>query len=122
MVFLSVRLLFPCYRRNTGTSQKGSSLVDTIVNRFRKSERIALAITPEGTRSRTSNWRHGFLHIARQADVPILLGVIDYPTKRIMIDDEFTPTDDTDADMHAIKQFYAPFTGKYPDKFSTDDA
>lgn len=102
--------------------KKGSSLVDTIVNRFRTSDRMALAITPEGTRSRTSNWRHGFLHIARQADVPILLGVIDYPTKRIMIDDEFRPTDDVDADMHAIKRFYAPFTGKYPDKFSTDDA
>lgn len=100
--------------------RRGSHLTDEIVRRFDTSERLALAITPEGTRSRTSSWRTGFLRIALGANVPIVLGVIDYPSKSIMIRDTFTPTADIDADIKAIKRYYRPFTGRHPDKFTTD--
>lgn len=100
--------------------KRGSSLVDAVVDKFRSSSRMAVAITPEGTRSRTSQWRTGFLHIARKADVPIVLGVLDFPSKRIMINEEFHPSGDIEADMRAIKSFYKPFQGKYPDKFTTE--
>ncbi|MCH5222028.1 MAG: lysophospholipid acyltransferase family protein [Muribaculaceae bacterium] len=96
------------------------SLTDILVEKFRKAERLVLAITPEGTRSRTSQWHTGFLHIAKQADIPIVLGAFDFPTKRIMVDRVFTPSGDIEADMRAIKDFYAPFTGKYRDKFTTE--
>lgn len=100
--------------------KRGSSLVDAVVDKFRSSSRMAVAITPEGTRSRTSQWRTGFLHIARKADVPIVLGVLDFPSKRIMINEEFHSSGDIEADMRAIKSFYKPFQGKYPDKFTTE--
>lgn len=100
--------------------RKGSSLVDTLVHKFDTSEKLNIAITPEGTRSSTTQWRHGFLHIARQANVPIALGIIDYPSKQIIIRDSFTPTGDAEADMRAIKDYYKPYTGRYPEKFSTD--
>ena len=103
-------------RRKPGTG----SLTDFIVSKFKSSSRLVLAIMPEGTRSRTTAWHTGFLHIAMQADVPIALGVIDFPSKRIMIERTFTPTGNVDADMRAIKDFYSPFTGKYPDKFTTE--
>lgn len=99
---------------------KGPSLVDTIVNKFSTAERLTLAITPEGTRSRTSQWRTGFLHIAYQANVKIVLGVIDYPSRTITINTTFTPTGDTETDMRRIKDYYKPFTGRHPEKFSTD--
>ncbi len=102
--------------------RKGSSLVDTIVAKFNSSPRMNLAITPEGTRSRTANWRHGFLYIARMANVPLLLGVLDYPSKTITITSEFLPTDDVETDLRKIKRFYRPFKGLHPEKFSTDDA
>lgn len=98
----------------------GSSLVDTLVEKFRTSSRLVLAITPEGTRSRTSKWHSGFLHIARQADIPIALGVIDFGKKRISITDTFIPTGDVDADMRAIKNYYKGFKGKYPENFSAE--
>lgn len=100
--------------------KRGSSLSDAIVAKFNSSERMALAITPEGTRSRTTEWRHGFLHIAYNAGIPIELGVMDYPTKRIMIENTFIPTGDAEADMRTIKDFYRDYTGKYPDKFSAE--
>lgn len=99
----------------------GANLVEAVIEKFRHSTRMAVAITPEGTRSRTTQWRTGFLHIARGADVPIVLGVIDYPSRRIMINDRFIPTGDTEADMAAIKRFYAPYQGKYADKFTVSD-
>ena len=101
--------------------QRGSSLTDVIVAKYNNSDRLVLAITPEGTRSRTSNWRHGFLHIARQANIPLLLGAIDYKRKYIEIKTEFTPTSDVESDLSAVKRFYSKFNAKYPEKFSTSD-
>lgn len=97
-----------------------SSLVAALVEKFNNSERLTLAITPEGTRSRTSNWRHGFLHIAYEANVPIVLGAIDFATKRIIIEQTFEPSGDVEKDMRAIKDYYRPFVGKYPEKFTTE--
>lgn len=97
-----------------------SSLVAALVVKFNNSERLTLAITPEGTRSRTSNWRHGFLHIAYEANVPIVLGAIDFATKRIIIEQTFEPSGDVEKDMRAIKDYYRPFVGKYPEKFTTE--
>ena len=99
--------------------RRGSSLVDSIVNKFNRSPRMVLAITPEGTRSRTSEWRYGIFYIARDAGVPIMLGAIDYKKKIISITDEFVPTDDIQADMDSLKNYYKNFTAKYPDKFTT---
>ncbi|MDE6134778.1 MAG: 1-acyl-sn-glycerol-3-phosphate acyltransferase, partial [Muribaculaceae bacterium] len=65
--------------------RKGGSLTDTVAEKFRSSSRLTLAITPEGTRSRTTAWHTGFLHIARMASVPVALGVIDFAPKHIMI-------------------------------------
>lgn len=106
----------PVERKN-----KTVSLVEVLTRRFRESSRLTLAITPEGTRSRTDRWHTGFLAIARNADIPIVLGVLDYGTKRILIDSVFEPTGDTEADIRAIKDYYKPFTALYPEKFSTED-
>jgi 1-acyl-sn-glycerol-3-phosphate acyltransferase len=90
------------------------------VNKYNSSEKLSLAITPEGTRSRVIKWRTGFLNIAREANVPILLGVLDYSTKSIYIRDVFKPSGDNEEDMRRIKDYYRPYQGKYPDKFSTE--
>ncbi len=106
----------PVYRKN-----KRGSLVDQLIDRYNSSSRLVLAITPEGTRSRNAHWHTGFLYIAGNADIPIALGVIDYATKRVMINEIFIPSGNTEADMRNIKQFYAPYSGKYPERFTTDN-
>lgn len=101
--------------------KRGSSLTEEIVQKFRSSSRLVLAITPEGTRKGTAKWRHGFLYIAKEADIPLLLGAIDYKHKTIEITTEFKPTGDVEADMRAIKDFYSKYNAKYPEKFITTD-
>ncbi|MDE6207519.1 MAG: 1-acyl-sn-glycerol-3-phosphate acyltransferase [Muribaculaceae bacterium] len=105
----------PVSRRN-----KKRSLTDLIIEKFDASQELTIAITPEGTRSRTTEWHTGFLRIARDAHVRIVLGAIDYSTKQVVIEKTFRPSDDFEADMRVIKEYYRPFKGKYPDKFATE--
>lgn len=100
--------------------RKGKSLVESIVEKFRTTPKLQIAITPEGTRSRTTRWHTGFLQISLQANVPCLLGAIDFKSKSIFVNKVFHPTSDIEADMRKIKDYYRNFTGKYPEKFSID--
>lgn len=106
----------PVPRRKRSTR----SLTDIVAEKFEAADRLTLAITPEGTRSRTDKWHTGFLHIARKADVKIALGVIEFSRKEVIIEKTFTPTGDVEADMRAVKDYYKPFKGKYPDKFTAE--
>lgn len=100
--------------------KKKKSLVETVMNRFNSSSRMVIAITPEGTRSRTNKWHTGFLHIAYGANVPIVLGAIDFKEKRVIIEKIFAPTGNIEADMRSIKDYYKNFNGKYPEKFTAE--
>jgi len=86
------------------------------VEMFRNSEKLILAIPPEGTRSKVSHWKTGFYYIALGAEVPISLGFIDYKRKASGLGPTLYPTGDIEADMEIIRNFYADVTGKYPDK------
>ncbi|MBD5200721.1 MAG: acyltransferase [Bacteroidales bacterium] len=99
---------------------KGGDLSNRLVSLFKERKYVNLAVTPEGTRSRTEHWRRGFIFIAKGAEVPIQLGVIDFPNKHILITEEYWPTGDVETDMRAIKNFYKKYSnaGKYPDKFA----
>lgn len=99
---------------------KGGDLVKVLINRFNNADRLQLAITPEGTRSFTRQWRTGFLRIALGAGIPILLGGIDFRTKTVTIKRTFVPSENIEADMRAIKDYYKPFVGKYPHKFCAE--
>lgn len=106
----------PVYR-----NEKRSSLVEQLVKKFESCQKLNLAITPEGTRKKTSRWHTGFLRIAYETNVPVYLGVLDFENKTVIIDEVFQPTGNLDSDLKAVKKFYRPFKGKYPEKFSTDD-
>lgn len=92
--------------------------VEQIANAIREADNVMLALSPEGTRSRTDFWRSGFYHIARLAEVPIHFAYIDYPSKTIGAEPGFVPTVDMNADMERIRSFYADKRGKFPEKAS----
>lgn len=100
--------------------KKGTSLVDAIIHKFNNSDKLCIAITPEGTRSKVSQWRSGLFHIAKGANVPILLGKFDFKNKKIFVDDEFSMTGDVEHDMKALKNYYKGANACYPEKFCID--
>ena len=79
-----------------------------------------VVVTPEATRSRREKWKTGFYHVATEANVPIILGFIDYKTKQAGLAEVFHTTGDKEADMRHIMAFYQTTTPKYPELFSVD--
>jgi len=100
---------------------KKSNLTDQLADEFAKRDELYLSLSPEGTRSRRSEWKRGFYFIALKAKVPILLGEINYENKSLRFLDTFYPTGDVEADMAYIKGKYKNSKPKYPELFSTGD-
>ena len=97
--------------------RRGSTgFVKNIIEIFNSREQFVLTIAPEGTRSLTKQWKAGFYHIAMAANVPIALGFIDYPRKRIGIDRLFEPSGDIEADFEILREYYQDKIGKRPEK------
>lgn len=92
-----------------------AGFADRIARELTEGEPFLLAITPEGTRSRTAGWKSGFYRIARAADVPVVIATIDYAHKRIGLLTTVKLTGDEDADMTMIAACYRGCKGKRPE-------
>jgi 1-acyl-sn-glycerol-3-phosphate acyltransferase len=92
-------------------------IVQQMAADFANYQELALTVPAEGTRSRVEYWKSGFYHIANQAQVPIVLGYLDYERKRGGFGKAVMPTGNIQADMDVIRAFYADKIGKFPEKF-----
>lgn len=97
---------------------KKSNLVQRIVHMFENNDRFLIAVTPEGTRKLSTEWKKGFYFIAQQAKVPIALGYIDYKKKEGGYGPIITPSGDYEKDLKFIEDFYRNITPKHPEKFN----
>ena len=91
-------------------------VVDQVVDKFNKADRLFIALSPEGTRKKVDKLRTGFYYIAKKAGVPIIMVGLDYSKKELCIADAFYPTDDEKGDFKKIIAFFAPIRGKNPEK------
>ena len=95
-------------------------VVQQTAEAFARSQQLAIAITPEGTRSRREVWKRGFYHIALEAQVPVVVAYIDYARKRCGTVMSFLPSGDWEADMKPVFEFYRTVTPKTPDNFAVE--
>jgi len=96
---------------------KRTSVTDQMVEVFNQRKIFQLAVTPEGTRKPAAEWKRGFYFIAVKAQVPILIGYMDYGKKEVGIKAVFYPTGDPDKDMLTIRSYYKGVQGKNPKNF-----
>lgn len=89
-------------------------LVGDAVAAFAREERRVLAIAPQGTRRAGARYRSGFIHIARGAQVRILLATLDYGARCVRLGPAYTPGEDVDAELARVESFYANVRGKKP--------
>ncbi|MDR1525044.1 MAG: 1-acyl-sn-glycerol-3-phosphate acyltransferase [Tannerella sp.] len=94
---------------------KSSSTTAQIAREFARHDIFHIAITPEGTRKRTKEWKRGFYYIALKAGIPIQVAYIDYGKKEVGIKAIFYPTGNADADILTIRSMYDGIKG-YHDK------
>jgi 1-acyl-sn-glycerol-3-phosphate acyltransferase len=95
---------------------RSNDLVAQMADTIERSESIALTVPAEGTRSYTSHWKSGFYHIARRAEVPVVLGFLDYPRRRGGFGPEVVLTGNVREDMDEIRAFYEGKQGRFPDQ------
>ena len=103
------------------TRESSNNLVAASVEAMKNAKGpLQLVVPPEGTRNKTRYWKTGFYYIAVGAQVPIVMAYMDYERRISGLGPVFHPTGDIEADMVAIKAFYAPFKGKNAGQFHTD--
>lgn len=102
---------------------KGASVVKQIVAEMNSREVMHLAITPEGTREKTTRWKAGFHTIAKSTGAVVYLGFFDFGRKEIGWRDTLELTDDAQEDIRRMKAYYRNrgVLGKHPEKFTLDD-
>jgi 1-acyl-sn-glycerol-3-phosphate acyltransferase len=96
------------------------SMVDVMADFFKTYDDIIMIVTPEGTRSKRTEWKSGFYIAALKAEVPISLGYLDYDKRIAGIGKIFMPSGDFEQDMKMINDFYRDKTPKIPENFSLD--
>ncbi|MFM7027868.1 MAG: lysophospholipid acyltransferase family protein [Chakrabartia sp.] len=94
--------------------------VQLMVDEFAKRDDFMLTIAPEGTRSKVARWKTGFYHIAVQAKVPLVLGLMDYEKKQVGLAGAIWPSGDYLKDMEKVLEFYQSTTPRHPRQGSVD--
>ncbi len=101
--------------------EKASNLVAASIDALQQAQGpMQLIVPPEGTRSKVRYWKTGFYYIALGAQVPIVMAYMDYEKKISGLGPAVVPSGDIEADMVAIKAFYAPFKGRNAQQFQAD--
>ncbi len=93
-------------------------IIETVSKFFDERETFFLTLAPEGTRSYTKKWKTGFYRIALNADVPIILGYLDFEKKEAGVGDIIYPSGDYEADAKKIEAFYKNVTPFWKKKWN----
>ena len=60
-----------------------NNIVSQVAAMYSKCDDLNIIITPEGTRKLVHNWKKGFYYIALKANVPIVMGFLDFKKKEL---------------------------------------
>lgn len=95
--------------------KRAGSAVDQAIEMFKTHESFYFGLAPEGTRSRADHWKSGFYRIAQGADVPVILGFLDYGKRRIGIGPTLRLSGDPQKDLEFFREFYRDVQGRRPE-------
>ncbi len=93
-----------------------TGMVEQVAEKFKAHEFFRLGISPEGTRKKVDKLKTGFYHIAKQANIPILLVGFDFTKKQVIFGELIYPSNDEAADFKKILSFFAGVEGKHPEQ------
>jgi len=101
---------------------KGATVVKRAIELINQRDEFHLAITPEGTRAKTTRWKAGFHAIAKATGATVYLGFFDWGKKEIGWTDTLELTDDPQNDIRRMKAYYRAkgIVGRKRDQFSFD--
>ena len=105
-------------RRELNNGQKQT---DIMADLFHDIENLCLFVTLEGTRQKVKKWKSGFYYIAQKAQVPIVLGSLDYKKKLAHLGEAIDCNQSFDVVMKKITDYYGKITPRNPQNFALDE-
>lgn len=93
---------------------KSHGVVEQLVQRCQHSEYFVLGIAPEGTRSKTKEWKSGFLQIAHQANIPVVPVSLHFDKKEVYLQPAQLISADIDNELIRIKRCFIGACAKNP--------
>lgn len=99
-------------------TKKKENKVIKVAKKIMETDFIGLHLAPSGTRKKTNCWRSGFYHIAREANIPIILAFLDFSTKTFGHSEAIYLTGNFINDMDKIRAFYKNKRGLNPNNES----
>ena len=89
--------------------------VEVIAEGLRNGTFRVFGIAPEGKRRWGEHWKSGFYFVARNAEIPLFLLIVDYATRAIHLGPLVHLTGDVTKDMDQLRTHCSQFTAKFPD-------
>lgn len=93
---------------------KKTNMVDQVVEKFKTLDQFIMAITPEGTRAYSPEWKTGFHRIGLKANVPIVMIGFDFGRKQVVVGKPMSLSENLEADVELMKKFFRPMKGRNP--------
>lgn len=93
-----------------------NNFVQFVIDLYNSRERFAMAITPEGTRTRVDRFKTGFYHIAVGAKVPVVPVVFDAKHKIYRIHPPFYLKGKMEEDLEKVLNYYRGVEGINPEQ------
>jgi len=101
-------------RKRTAGKRK-QTYTESMITMLKEMDQLVIMVTPEGTRSYSPKWKTGFYHIALGAEVPVVIGYLDYRLKEAGIGPVIQPSGNIDEDIEKMKEFGRGVTAKFPE-------
>lgn len=95
--------------------KKNENVVDAITRMYREEDLFRMAIAPEGTRKKVTEWKTGFYYIAKNAGVPILPIAFDWENRVMTFHPLFNPTANWEKDFEYLQALFKGVIGKVPE-------
>ncbi len=89
-------------------------VVGQIVQEVKRNDKFILGLAPEGTRSKTTEWKTGFLHIAKQTNIPIVPVSFDFVKKEICFHPAVYISGDIKQELIEFKRVFTDVCAKNP--------
>lgn len=95
---------------------KRQTYTQAMINMLEESDNLVIMVTPEGTRSQVKKWKTGFYHIALAANLPVVIGYLDYKKKEAGIGPIIELDGNRDEQIEEMKAFARTITPRHPEK------
>jgi 1-acyl-sn-glycerol-3-phosphate acyltransferase len=88
-------------------------VVPDAVRAFSESPARVLVVAPQGTRRAVTRFKTGFLRIAREARVPLVLVALDYGARCVRIGPAIESLGDIEVERERVEAWFAPIRGRH---------